>query len=140
MTEIPFKNHDVENVFNNYPLEIRERLLYLRSLIYLVASETPGVGELEEALRWGEPSYLTTQTKSGSVIRIHHYPSKPFDYAMYFHCGTHLVDTFKELYPDSFSYGGNRSIEFMLFDKLPEEKIKKCISLALTYNLKEDYL
>ena len=64
------KNPEVATVFETYPKEIRAKLLLLRRLIFNVASETDGVGELEETLKWGQPSYLTTQTKSGSLIRI----------------------------------------------------------------------
>ncbi|MCP4049844.1 MAG: DUF1801 domain-containing protein [bacterium] len=87
-TTPPFQHLEVKFVFDNYPIDIRNKLLSIRSLIFQTASEIPEVGDLEETLRWGEPGYITTQTKSGSLIRIHHYPGKPFDYAMYFHCGT----------------------------------------------------
>jgi len=39
-------------------------------MIFDVAKKTPGVGKLEEDLRWGQPSYLTLETGSGSTIRI----------------------------------------------------------------------
>ena len=133
---IPFQSQAVEDVFDSYPLNIREKLLFLRSLIFECAKETQGVGELEEGLRWGEPSYITSQSKSGSIIRIHHYASKPFDFAMYFHCGTNLVARFQEQYPTQFTFGGNRSIEFMLTDSIPVKALKNCITLALTYHLK----
>jgi hypothetical protein len=34
--------------------------------------------------------------------------ANPEQYAMYFHCKTKLVDTFKELYRDVFKFEGNR--------------------------------
>jgi len=43
--------------------------LALRVLILDIAEPTDGVAEIEEALKWGESSYLTSQTKSGSVWR-----------------------------------------------------------------------
>jgi hypothetical protein len=36
-------------------------LLVLREVIFDTVSEIEGVGKLEEALRWGEPSYLTKE-------------------------------------------------------------------------------
>ena len=56
---------------------------------------------------------------------------------MYVHCQTNLVSTFREIYPDSFSYEGNRSIVFDAADGLPEEELRHCISLALTYHLRK---
>jgi hypothetical protein len=44
--------------------------MQLRMHILDAASETEGVGELEETLKWGQPSYLTKKPKSGRTIRI----------------------------------------------------------------------
>ncbi len=60
----------VEAVFSTYPKPIKAKLLALRRLIFDTAKTTSGVGALEETLKWGQPSYLTTETKSGSTIRI----------------------------------------------------------------------
>ena len=109
------------------------KLLYLRQLFFDTAKTTKGVGELEETLRWGEPSYLTTKSKSGSIIRID--SKKPEEYAVHFHCQTDLVAGFKALYPDEFEYSGNRSIVFDKNDNVPKSELSHCISLALTYHL-----
>ena len=76
MDVTPFKNANVQNVFETYPVHIRQKLGLLRELIFSVASETEGVAELEEVLKWGEPAYLTVQSKSGSTIRM---GGKPLD-------------------------------------------------------------
>jgi hypothetical protein len=62
----------------------------LRELIFDVAASTDGVGEIEETLRWGEPAYLTSQSKSGTTIRIGWKSSRPAEYAVFFHCQTDL--------------------------------------------------
>ena len=130
-----FASPEVTEKFTNYPSKTRTRLLSLRELIFEVASKTKGVGELEETLRWGEPSYLTTKSHSGSMIRINKSKSEG-QYALYFHCQTSLIDTFREIYPE-LTYQGNRAIVFDENEKIPVNKIKHCISLALTYNLPE---
>jgi hypothetical protein len=129
------ENREVAAVFDAYPKEIKPKLMFLRQLIFDVASRTDGVGELEETLKWGQPSYLTTQTKSGSLVRIDQIKSQEGKYAMYFHCQTTLVDTFKEMYLGQFEFGGNRSIIFSEKDKVPVEELSHCISMALTYHL-----
>ena len=108
-------------------------MLSILELIFEVASKTKEVGELEEALRWGEPSYLTTESGSGSMIRINKGKSEG-EYAMYFHCQTNLVETFRKIYPE-LTYQGNRAIVLNEKEKIPVKKIKRCILLALTYNL-----
>ena len=135
-----FGNADVAAVFAAYPRDVKEKLLRLRELIFEVAAQTDGVGELEETLKWGQPSYLTTQSKSGSLIRIdrlHADADADADadgYAMYFHCQTTLVDTFKERYPDQFKFGGNRSLIFRTNHAIPFAPLRACIALALTYH------
>src|ERR1700688_3583963 len=94
-----FSDPAVDAVFNAYPKPIKARLLALRRRIFDTAKATKGVGALQETLKWGQPSYLTTETKSGSTIRIDRVKSAPDQYAVYFHCQTDLVETFRELYP-----------------------------------------
>src|SRR4030065_949112 len=126
---------EVAAVFDAYPGEIKPKLMFLRQLIFDVAARTKGVGELAETLKWGQPSYLTAQTKSGSLVRIDQIKSQEGKYAMYFHCQTTLVDTFKEMYRGQFEFGGNRSIVFRVKDKVPVKELSHCISMALTYHL-----
>ena len=129
------ENLEVAAVFDAYPKAVRSKLLMLRRLIFDVASRTVGVGELEETLRWEQPSYLTTQTKSGSLVRIDQIRSQQGRYAIYFHCQTTLVDSFKERYRGQFEFAGNRSIIFSVKDKVPVEELSQCIAMALTYRL-----
>ncbi len=94
-----FSDPAVAAVFNAYPGPLKAKLLALRRLIFETAKATKGVGALQETLKWGQPSYLTPQTKSGSTIRIDQVKSAANQYAVYFHCQTDLVETFRELYP-----------------------------------------
>jgi len=130
-----FSDPAVDATFGTYRRPVRARLLALRRLIFETARATEGVGRIEETLKWGQPSYLTPDTKSGSTIRIDQVKSADNQYAVYFHCQTDLVATFRELYPDEFRYGGNRSIVFRVEDAIPEPALRHCLALALTYHL-----
>ena len=130
-----FNNADVAAVFDSYTKPEKKKLLFLRQLIFDVAAETEGVGELEETLKWGQPSYLTVRPKSGSTIRIDQVKSIEGQYAMYFHCQTTLMDTFKEIYANEFRFEGNRSIIFNVGDQVPVQALSHCIAMALTYHL-----
>ena len=123
--------------FNAYPKPIRERLFTLREMILDVAKHTPGVGELEEGLRWGQPSYLTTKTGSGSTIRIDQITNEPGKYGLYFICTSGLIEDFRQLYRGEMTFVGNRGIVFDVADRLPEKALRHCISLALTYHLRK---
>ena len=134
MSENTFENAEVAAIFQAYPDGLREKLLFLRRLIFETAAATEGVGRLEETLKWGQPSYVTAQTGSGSTIRIDRIKSARARYAMYFHCQTRLVATFREFYPKQLTFEGNRSILFDQSDAIPERELRHCVALALTYH------
>jgi hypothetical protein len=124
-------------VFGAYPKSLKAKLLALRRLILETAAATKGVGELQETLKWGQPSYLTAATKSGSTIRIDQVKAAANQYALYFHCQTDLVATFRELYPNELTTDGNRAIIFNADDAVPEAALRHCVALALTYHLRK---
>lgn len=62
----PITSPDVAAVFDSYPDAARSELLALRQLILDTADETDGVCAVEETLHWGQPSYLTGETRIGS--------------------------------------------------------------------------
>jgi len=115
---------------NSYPPQVKTKLSRLRQLILAVAVEE-GIDDLDETLKWGHLSYLT---KHGSTVRIAWSSSSPEEYGMYFHCQTKLVETFREIYKNEFSYQGNRAIIFKLEDAIAEDALKHCIALTLNYH------
>jgi len=131
----PFANKDVAKIYQALPKALGEKLYTLRELIFDVASSTNGVGEIEETLKWNVPAYLTVKPKSGTTIRLAATPAKG-QYGLYVHCQTTLVSTFRDIYPDIFTYEKNRAILFKIDDQIAEEELRHCISMALTYHLK----
>ncbi len=125
------ENPEVARVFAGYPAPMRKKMVRLRQLVLDTALEIEGVNEVEETLKWGEPSY---RGKGGSTIRMDWKDRTPDQYAMYFNCNTSLVATFKEVYGDVFTFEGNRAIVFGETDVLPVNELKHCVSLTLTYH------
>lgn len=121
----------VELVFANYPDAVRNKMMVLRELVIESAEEIDGITNLEETLKWGEPSYLT---KNGSTIRMDWKSKSPNQYAMYFKCTSRLVETFKMVFTDTFDFKGKRAIVFNMDDKIPRKELKSCIKAALTYH------
>ena len=114
-----FTNHVIQHKFDAYPEDIQKKMLFIRDLIFSTAASISKAGKIEETLKWGEPSYITAETRSGSTIRMDWKKSKPNQYAIYFNCKTNLVYTFKELYGNLFTYGDHRSLIFQKDDPLP---------------------
>ena len=130
----PFSSPAVARTFDSYPSAVRSRLLALRELIFATAAAIDGVGELEETLKWGEPAYLTSQSRSGSTIRIAWKKSKPARFAMYFNCQTTLVEMFRTTFAGDFQFEGNRAIVFDVGVTPPTDALSLCIAAALTYH------
>ncbi len=127
----------VRAVFDAYPQPVRDALLDLRGLILDTAAATPGVGALNEALRWQQPSYLTTETRAGTTIRIDALKGSPDGYALYVNCKTSLVESYKHLYAGSFRFDGRRAMLFSAAAPPPQDALRHCIALALTYHLQK---
>ena len=130
----PFADPAVEAVFKACPPALRKRMLALRAIVFEVAASTPGVGELQETLKWGEPAYLTAQSKSGSTIRMAPRKGSATQYALYFNCQTTLVDTFRTMFSTEFSYEGNRAIVPDADHPVAADALRFCIGMALTYH------
>jgi len=107
----------------------------LRALIFETARETEGVGELAESLKWGEPSFAPARPRIGSSVRLAVRDADTV--AMLFICHTHLVDRFREIYPDTFTFEGNRALVFTAENDIPVSETKHCIAMALTWHLKK---
>jgi len=120
--------------FAAFPEPARTELLALRALIFETAAETPGVGKIEETLKWGQPAYLTPETKSGSTLRLG--LPKSGGFAVYAHCQTTIIGDFRHLFPSDFDFDGNRAVRFRDGDKVPTEKLRPLVTRALTYHLK----
>ena len=118
-------------MLDSYSEPVRSRLEALRRLILDTAAATPGVGVVEEALKWGQPSFLTS---TGSTIRIDARKGEPGRYALYVHCQTDLLATFREIYGDRLAYEGKRALLFDAAEPLDKEAVSHCVALALTYH------
>ena len=128
---------DVRDVIESYPRPVSDCLATLRDLILRTARETSGVGMVEEALRWGQPSFLTPETSSGSTIRIDGFKDDASKVALFFHCQSGLVDEFRALYGDKLTFVGQRAIELRVGKPLPVAALKHCVALALTHHLRK---
>ena len=129
-----FDDARVAAVFKAYPPAVRTDLMALREMMFDVAAATPGVGKLTETLKWGQPSYLTEETGSGSTVRIDRLKGRDDGYAVYFHCQSGLVGQFRDLYPDIFEVEGERAFHFTAGRRLPQRALRHCLGLAFTHH------
>lgn len=137
MTHSPPLPANVATAYDSFSATGRDVLLTVRTLIFQIAASNPVIGLLTETLKWGQPAYLTEASKSGSTIRIGEQNGRG---VIYLNCKTTLVDTMREIYPDTFTYQGTRAVLFPLDRPLPNNALAHCIEMALTYHLKQSAL
>lgn len=126
----------VESIFQSYPDIYRLPLMQIRELIFYTAESLSNVEPLLETLKWNQPSYVTHETKSGSTIRIDRFGQNKI--AVFFHCKTTLVDTFKVMFPE-LEYSKNRAIILDPNFPLPLDELSLCFEIALTYHAAKKY-
>ncbi|WP_394236187.1 DUF1801 domain-containing protein [Pseudomonas anguilliseptica] len=120
---------NIRITFANYPQQAQQQLEHVRELILAIAAEHT-LGGVEETLKWGEASY---SIKGGSPIRIDWKAKQPGAIKVFFHCQTQLVATFREIYPDAFTYEGNRAVVIPLDADIEQTPLRHCLLLALQY-------
>ncbi len=123
-------NEKIKEKIHLYPKDAKVVFISLRKLLFSVAKERE-LGEVEEDLKWGEPSYKTI---SGSPVRIAWKENKPDQISLFFNCNTSLVETFREIYTDSLQFEGNREIVVPISEPFPEPELTHCLFMALNYH------
>jgi hypothetical protein len=129
----PFADDSVKAAYDAFSPDARDMGLTLRDLIFSVAKDNPQVGEIEETLKWGQPSYLTPQTKAGSTLRIG--VPKQGGAALFAHCATDIISTYARTFPGTDQIEGNRSVIFTRPDMIVPGRLRLLIYHALTYHL-----
>ncbi|WP_119395751.1 DUF1801 domain-containing protein [Salinibius halmophilus] len=119
----------MESIIKDYPINAK---LYLQKLDQWITQlcEQHNLGPIEQSVKWGEASF---SVKTGSPIRMDWKAKAPEYVSLFFNCQAKLVDTFRELYGDQLSLVGNRELALPLDQPIPEEAVKHCLLLALTY-------
>lgn len=125
----------VRAAFDAQPVTVRAALLQVRELIRQVAAEDPRIGPLTEALRWGEPAYLTEASGSGSTLRLG-VSKRTGGAALFVSCRTDLVATIRDLHGGTFRYEGSREIGLPAEIAGIHDPIRHCAALVLTYHLR----
>ncbi|WP_406646991.1 DUF1801 domain-containing protein [Aliisedimentitalea scapharcae] len=129
----PFSSDLVQAVFDSSEPEAREGMLALRQLIFETAANLPKVGPVTEALRWGQPSYITEQTKSGTPIRLG--VPKTGGFALFVHCQSRVIPEFQQKFPAWDRVEGTRAVLFSKAADIESLRHGWLVERALTYKL-----
>ena len=129
----PSPSPDIKAVLDACSDTQREGLVRLRKLIFARAAELPCIGRVDEALRWGQPAYLTPDTGAACSLRIGMAPGG--DFALFVHCKTGLIQNFAQGPGAGMRVQGTRAVLFSTATDIAAPAVSMLIGQALTYHL-----
>lgn len=124
-------SEEVTSYYFNLSPKMFDKFMELRNWIYELSESNETIGEIEECLKWGEPSFLTPKTKSGSTIRIAKVDD--FEFALYFNCKSTIAKEISIEFPE-LKCDGKRALYLPVGKKLPKSKLIHCLKKALLYH------
>ena len=127
---VPEISPPLHEVMSHWPEGVRSIAARLRELIH-EASEEANIGPVEESLKWGQPSF--SNGKPGSPLRLGYREGDTYPVRIYVHCGTTLIDQFRTRFT-GLHFEKNRAVCLSTEEPLPEDILKTCFALALTYH------
>ncbi len=116
-------------MFDAEPPTIAARLTEMRALI-LAAAEATGTAPLTETLKWGQKAFLPAK-RDGTTLRLGTESGQP---ALFVHCQTDLVGRYRALFPDEFTYSGNRAVVLPADGPFSEAAFQQIAAMALAYH------
>jgi len=120
----------MQAIVDSYPPAASQALYQLRQYVLEVAQEL-AITDLQETLKWGEPSFLC---KTGTTLRMDWKAKYPDQVSIFVNCQSRLIATLSEVYPGVLQTVGKREIVLPLHGQWPIEPLKHFISLTLTYH------
>lgn len=113
----------VKAAFDALPAAPRAVLLHVREMIV-----TRDIA-VEEALRWGQPAYLT---KKGTTIRLG--VTKAGHPSVFTHCQSSVMSDVQAVAAEGVIWDGNRGVSWPVDAPFPEPILQLLINRALTYH------
>lgn len=135
--KIKFPSEEVSSYYFNLTAVMFDLFMEIRTWIYELSVADEKIGEIEECLKWGEPSFLTPKTKSGSTIRMA--KVNEFEFALYFNCNTTIAKEIAMEFPE-LNCDGRRALYLSVSKKLPKSKLIVCLKKALLYHKRKSDL
>lgn len=114
----------------SYPEKAASVARRIKHLIY-ESAENGSISNIEESLKWGEPSF---KAPKGTPIRMDWKEKSPDKFFIFFNCQTSIINTLRVVFKDILDFEGTRSIVLNLDEALPEEILKRCFAVALKYH------
>lgn len=133
MPPLPAMPAEVQTVFDACTAPVRQGLVTLRGLVFAQADRMPQIGPVTEALRWGEPAFLTLQTGAACSLRIG--PVRRGGFGLFVHCKSGLIPAFQAGLGSGLRFDGTRAVLFETAAAINAAQISLLIEGALGFHL-----
>jgi hypothetical protein len=130
--QLPPMSHPVQQAFAACTGSCQTGMHHLRRLIFTTAAAHPQIGRVVEDLRWGQPAYLTPDTRAACSLRIG--PHHDGGFALLVHCQTHLIADFLAGPGVGHRTEGTRAVLYRTVAEIADDPIILLIAGALTYH------
>ncbi len=131
--KLPDPPAEIRAKIEQAPHDAQKGLWVLRDLILATGAALPEVGRIEECLKWGQVSFTTPETKSGSTLRIG--VPKSGGFALYAHCQTNIIAHYQAAFPNLERIEANRAVMFDDTAQIEPDRLRILIAHALRYHL-----
>ncbi|WP_208721788.1 hypothetical protein [Leptospira mtsangambouensis] len=131
----PLPSEEITSYYFNLTPAMLEKFMEIRNWIYELSHADEKIGEIAECLKWGEPSFLTPKTKSGSTIRMA--KVNELEFALYFNCKTTIAKEIAIEFPE-WNCDGKRALYFSVSQKISKSKLIICLKKALLYHKRKE--
>ncbi len=126
MSEQTTLKRPILQAFEAFPPAEAQVLRDIRALIFSEA-ERLGAGQVEEILKWGQPSY---RVKEGTPVRLGLLDGAP---AIFVHCQTSIIEEARTVFGPDEAFSGNRALR--VTEGL--DAARHVIGAALTYHRRQ---
>lgn len=124
--------NSVDQKIAQYDQQSKMLIQSVREMVHKVAGSTQGCGQIVEALKWGQISFLTEKPKSGTTLRIDKNATGTL--SLYVNCNSNMIAEASAHYPNMFAYVGAREIVLPNDLSAVSEPLEHIIAMALTYH------
>ncbi|MGJ8625409.1 MAG: hypothetical protein ACSHXB_00505 [Sulfitobacter sp.] len=118
---------------SDWPEAAQHAILHCRTMFHDIATKAD-VGALDEALKWGQPSWRPVKPRTGSTLRMDWNPKFPNQMSLFVDCKTDLAARMQDLYPDLPANDGQRHLAISLDAPLPEQALAHLADMTFTYH------
>lgn len=111
-----------------------QQYLWTCRTLYHQTAQAADVGVLDEALKWGQPSWRPMTPRTGSTLRMGWSAEAADSMTFFVDCKTDIASRMADIYPDTFANDGRRQLALSLSDPVPQDPVQHLAEMTFCYH------